>query len=290
MRRFEHFACVDWSGANIARPPGIAVAAVDPSSPAALIEREGGWSRAEILDWLRGLACVNTDILIGFDLSMALPFVDEGSYFPGWRDSPADARALWALVDRLSESDAHLAVPSFLSHPQIHRHFRHGGGVVGDLFPGGAGRLRVVERHQRLTGQGSSISCLNLVGAAQVGKSSLTGMRVLHRLQGAIPVWPFDDVPATGPLLVEIYTTVAARAAGLRPGLSKIRDREALNAAFDVLGAPRPVRVARYDDHKADALLTAAWLQRASRRPELWRPPALTPEVARKEGWTFGIA
>src|SRR3546814_3033181 len=96
------------------------------------------------------------------------------------------------------------------------------GGVVGDLFEPGAGRLRVVEHHQRATKQAASVSNFNLVGAAQVGKASLSGMRLLHRLGGRIPLWPHDPVPARGPLLVEIYTSLAARRAGVRGG----RDRK----------------------------------------------------------------
>ena len=53
-------------------------------------------------------------------------------------------------------------------------------------------------------------SNLNLVGAAQVGKSSLTGMRLLHALGRRLPIWPIDAVPAHGSLIVEIYTTIAA--------------------------------------------------------------------------------
>ena len=45
-----------------------------------------------------------------------------------------------------------------------------------------------------------------------------------------------------------------------------------------------------FDDQSADALLTAAWLRANSNRPELWAPSAMTPEIARTEGWTFGAA
>ena len=43
------------------------------------------------------------------------------------------------------------------------------------------------------------------------------------------------------------------------------------------------------DDHTTDAILTAAWLRRAAHDPALWSPSALTPEIARTEGWTFGV-
>src|SRR3546814_11010049 len=67
-----------------------------------------------------------------------------------------------------------------------------------------------VEWYQRATKQAASVSNFNLVGAAQVGKASLSGMRLLHRLSGRMPLWPLDPVPARGPLLVEIYTSLSS--------------------------------------------------------------------------------
>ena len=115
-------------------------------------------------------------------------------------------------------------------------------------------------------------------------------MRVLHKLDGAVPIWPFDPLPEQGPVIVEIYTTVAARAANIRAGLSKIRDRETLDKALAALGSEPHVPLARYTDHATDAILTAAWLRANAARPELWHPSALTPQIARTEGWTFGIS
>ena len=173
--------------------------------------------------------------MIGFDLSMGLPFADQDCYFPEWPDSPPDVKALWQWIDKICIDDPHLGASSFLEHDQAARHFRHSRDQVGDLFMGGTGRLRAVERYQRISGQGNSASCFNLVGAAQVGKSSLTGMRMLHQLGGAIPVWPFDPVPTSGPMIVEIYTTIAALKAGLPKGRSKVRDRAGLKQALQAL-------------------------------------------------------
>ncbi|QTD56578.1 hypothetical protein [Parasphingorhabdus cellanae] len=289
MRRFSHFTCVDWSGAKTERPGGIALATIGPDGPPALLSANPRWSRENVRDWLLKLALEKQDMLIGFDLSMALPFHDVGSYFPEWEASPSHATDLWQLVDTLSAVDPYLNVLSFLDHPEATRHFRHSRDHVGDLFIGGTGRLRVVEQHQRETRQANSASCFNLVGAAQVGKSSLTGMRMLHQLNGAIPVWPFDPIPDRGPMIVEIYTTIAALAAGLPKGKSKIRDRDGLEAALNALQTPLPAMLSRYDDHSTDALITAAWLKNASTDMRLWHPPMLTDEIAQKEGWTFGI-
>jgi hypothetical protein len=287
-RTFAAFATVDWSGQNVARPKGLAVATAGRGTQAPVLLRPaGGWTRDGILAEMLRLAEAQADILIALDLSPALPFVDRDSYFPGWGESPKDARALWRLVDGLSGADPHLSASGFLADSEIARHFRFQN-RLGDLFPGGVGRLRQCERGQRVMGMSPS-SCFNLVGAAQVGKSSLTGMRVLHRLNGRVPVWPFDPVPDRGPLIVEIYTSIAARAAGIRKGLSKIRDRESLDTALSRFSTRPAAPMARYDDHSTDAVLTTAWLRHVVGQEELWHPPALTPHIAATEGWTFGV-
>ncbi len=288
MREFSSFAVVDWSGQAVARPKGLAVAfAPKGTRPPALLRPQGGWSRPSIFEWLLRLAEEETDVLIGLDLSPALPFVDQGSYFPDWAASPPDARSLWKLVDEMSSSDEHLSASGFLSNSSVGRHFRQLNNC-GDQFGSGQGRLRQCELGQSKMGL-SPQSCFNLVGAAQVGKSSLTGMRVLHRLEGRLPVWPFDPVPAKGPMLVEIYTSIAARAAGLRKGISKVRDPQALDAALQALNSDPHAPMRGYDDHATDAIMTTAWLRGAASEQRLWSPADMSPEVAETEGWTFGV-
>ncbi len=289
MRRFQSFACVDWSGALGDRLPGIAVAQIEQSGSPALINSKSLWSRQLVLDWFNQLANEQSNILIGLDLSLGFPFADKGCYFPHWPDSPRDAKSLWALVDSLCSSDPHLSATSFLAHAEGHRHFRHAKGDVGDLFEAGLGRLRVVETHQRATKQANSWSCFNLVGAGQVGKSSLTGMRMMHRLGRRIPVWPFDPIPQTGPVIIEIYTSMAARAAGLPANRSKIRDRHGLVTALNALGSTAPRSLSRYDDHATDALITAAWMRIAAENDANWNPKALLSDFKSQEGWTFGV-
>jgi hypothetical protein len=286
--RFDQFAVIDWSGQAVARPKGLALAYAGLGEAApTLIEMPKGWSREAVCDWLAAHAQAATNILIGLDLSPALPFLAEAAYFPGWVHSPSDAPTLWALVDQLCSEDPHLGASSFVTHAHAGRHFRRQGDC-GDLFPPGRGRLRVCEHGQRAMGL-SPYSCFNLVGAAQVGKSSLTGMRVFHRLRGAVPVWPFDPIPAQGPVIVEIYTALAARTANVRKGASKIRDAKALDTALEALGTRPHAPLTRYTDHATDAILTTAWLRRAATNPAYWQPDALTPQIAATEGWTFGV-
>lgn len=287
QRRFAHFAAIDWSGAAGERHAGIALAICRPGDCAPHIVRPGHrWSRVEIADWI--LRKMPADTLVGLDISGSLAFADAGAYFPGWRGSPPDARALWALVERLCSDDPHLGATSFVDHPEIARHFRRHGAREGDLFGGGLGRLRITERVGQTALGCRPTSNFNLVGASQVGKASLTGMRVLHRLDGDVALWPFDRLPEHGSVAVEIYTTIAAIAAGRPAGRSKLRSFAELNAALEALGS-KPVRGrGAIDDHRSDALLAAAWLRTIAHRPEFWRPEAMTADIGRTEGWTFG--
>lgn len=287
--RFGQFLAIDWSGAKGPIQKGIAVALCGASGPPQLIRPAGGWSRLAVLHLLKH--GIEDGTLVGLDLGIALPFADCGAYFPGHPDSPPDAPALWALIDRLAGTDEHLGAGSVVADPLLRPYFRDGA-VTGSHFrcdgaAHGRGRFRVTEQAQARQGC-KPYSNFNLVGAAQVGKSSLTGMRMLHRLDRRVPVWPIDPLAARGSVVVEIYTTLAALAAGRSAARSKMRSHKELNAALAVLDSPPVAGEGPIGDHASDALLTAAWLRAVAHDPALWRPEALTPAIARTEGWTFG--
>lgn len=269
----------------------MAIAHAD-GGPPALVKRPKGWTRAEVLALLRDELPTNT--LVGLDLGIALPFADAGAYFPGWDASPGDAKSLWALIDEICAGDEHLSASSFVDHPVASRYFRRHGGREGELFApgdtaGGRGRFRVTEHVQETLGC-KPYSNFNLVGAAQVGKSSLTGMRVLHALSSHLPVWPIDPLPHSGSVVVEIYTALAAMAAGRSASKSKIRSREELDDALCNLGSPTLGGTGAIDDHASDALITAAWLRNVASDVALWAPEAMSREIAQTEGWTFGVS
>lgn len=283
--QFSHFAAIDWSGAAGERHRGIAVAICSNGAAAPRLVHPGHrWSRPEVLDWLT--TEMLQDTLCGFDLSMSFAHADRGAFFPGWDRSPADARALWAFVEAICADESHLAATTLADHPALAPHFRRHGGRQGALFEGGRGRFRQTEHAQARAGC-RPYSNFNLVGAAQVGKGSLAGMRLLHRLSGRVAIWPFDPLPTKGSVLVEIYTTLAAIAAGRTAARSKMRTTTELNAALAVLGSAPVAETGAIDDHSSDALLTAAWLRHVSADPRLWSAPP-SAEIAATEGWTFG--
>lgn len=280
---FTHFAVIDWSGAKGHNHPGIALAICGIGDAAPMLVDPPGkaWSRTEILEWLRAHA--DEPLLIGFDFSFAPPIIERGAYLPG-EDTPNEPRAFWAYVDAASP-DADLGAASFLESRRG-RHFYLGAadGPKAQFI-----HYRRSEAHYKASGGHKPSTLYDAIGAAQVAKASFAGMRLLHHLGAAIPVWPFDPVPSRGALVVEIYTSIAARAAGMRKGLSKFRDATALDAALAVIGSAPHVPLTRYTDHATDAILTAAWLRANARRQEFWHPPALTRDIARREGWTFGV-
>ncbi|OQW45221.1 MAG: hypothetical protein A4S16_00555 [Proteobacteria bacterium SG_bin6] len=288
MSRFAHFVAIDWSGARGSRHRGIALAwcGAGRAAPRLVTPPHGLWSRTAVLDWL--LCAAPPDALIGFDLGPSLPFADRGAFFPGWDASPGDARGLWSLVETLCGGEPDLGAAGFADHPGAAPHFRRHGGRTGEAFGGGRGRFRVTEYAQAAQGL-KPYSNLNLVGAAQVGKASLAGMRLFHALGGRLPLWPFDPLPERGSAMVEIYTAIAARDAGRPPHRAKMRSLAELNAGLAMLGSAPVPGDGPIDDHRSDALLSAAWLRAVASREALWHPAGLNPAIAATEGWTFGV-
>ena len=288
--RFAHFLAIAWSGAKGARLKGIALAIADAGGgPPVLVARGAGWGRVDVLAVLH--RDLPPDTLVGLDLGIALPHADCGAYFPNNDVLMPDAPALWALIDDICADEPHLGAQAFVDHPDYRPYFRDGtetGAHFGcDAAAHGRGRFRVTEHAQAAMGC-KPYSNFNLVGAAQVGKSSLTGMRMLHRLRGHLPVWPVDALPPQGSVVVEIYTSLAAREAGRSAGRAKMRSFEDLNHALAAVGSPPVAGTGPIDDHASDALLTAAWLRAVAGDPRRWNPRELTPAIARAEGWTFG--
>ena len=137
---------------------------------------------------------------------------------------------------------------------------------------------------------GAPSSAFVLLGAAQCGKASLSGMRLLARTP--VPVWPMDPVPARGPLIVEIYCRAFVAAAVARLSeperIGKVTDRARLSRLLAALGSEPAGVPERFSDHVGDALISAAGMRRAAGDPAKWQPRGLDT-VHATEGWTFGI-
>lgn len=280
-QRFSRFACADWSGAKGSRHAGIALAICEAgdTAPQLVSPPDGVWSRSAVAQWLLKQS---DDLLIGFDFSFAPPWIERGSYLPG-EVVPTSAKSFWAYIEDACD-DPDLGAASFLE-TRHRRHFYFGAadGVKADFL-----HWRQCEILNK-NSSGKTSTVYDSIGAAQVAKASFAGMRFLNHVSRHVAVWPFDPLPDEGPVVVEIYTTIAARAAGIAKGRSKIRDAAALDNALRTLGSQPHAPLEQYTDHATDAILTAAWLRANAENPDFWAPKALNNEIAATEGWTFGV-
>jgi hypothetical protein len=282
MRPFARYVAIDWSGAKGRRHKGIAIAEARGDAAPRLIRAGHIWSREEVLRWLVREAA-KEPTLFGFDFSFAPPLIERGEYLVGEPDVPSTAREFWAYVNALCE-DEDLGAASFLEFTH-RRHFYFGiaDGVKADFV-----RFRQCDARLNAKGGRKTASAYDAIGAAQVAKASFSGMRLLHHLDQKVAIWPMDPLPANASAVVEIYTRIYLRRAGLSG--AKLRSRTALNDAL--LGLGSPVTRLRFEpnDHQTDALVTAAGMRAvALTEPRAFDPAGLTPQIARSEGWTFGV-
>jgi hypothetical protein len=268
--RFDRFVGIDWSGAVGSRHPSVQVAMCEAgaAAPVLVLAPGGVWSRTQVLDWLGGLS---GDVLVGMDAGFGFAAVPP---FTG------PARDLWAEVDTVAASDPDLGGHSYIAHRR------------DSFWMGAADGPRHLKAHLRLTERvyadsrlGTPTSNFVLLGASQVGKATLSAMRLLNRLNW--PVWPFDPLPGSGPVILEIYAQAFARMGGTR---GKLRDKPALDAALAVLGSQSMPQgfPALFADHVGDALVTAAGLRAIAGEAKWWAPAGLAA-VCATEGWTFGV-
>ena len=280
--RFAAYVAIDWSGAKGRRHKGIAIAEARGVAAPRLIRPGHIWSREEVLGWLLKQAA-HEPTLFGFDFSFAPPLIERGEYLIGEPDVPTTAREFWAYVDANCD-DEDLGAASFLETAH-RRHFYFGiaDGVKADFV-----RFRQCDARLNAQGGRKTASAYDAIGAAQVAKASFSGMRLLHRLDGKVAIFPMDPLPATGSVVAEIYTRIYLRRAGMTG--TKLRSRTDLNRALKGLGS-EPARLGfEPNDHQTDALVTAAGMRAlAVEEPRAFEPEGLTPEIARSEGWTFGV-
>lgn len=284
MRPFDGYIAIDWSGAD-GRYVGISIAACAPGGTAPrLVAPEGArWTRTAVADWLDRELRSGRRLLIGCDFAFGLPFEQRG-YLAGSTPDLADIFGLWDLIEDASGGAADFGCARALADPRFAPLYWQSGRQPATWT------LR--QRQAELAcaaATGTHPECVfKLIGAKQVGKASLTGIRVLRHVRAANPgrvaVWPFEPVGGKS-VLVEIYPTLFRKqAAG---GVAKLRTREALNAALRKLGA-RGVAARTLSDHDTDALISAAGLRRLVERAGVALSPPEDPRV-RREGWIFGV-
>jgi hypothetical protein len=283
---FDRFVGVDWSGAAGRLYSGIAVAEclTGTGAPALTAPPARRWRRSDFVDWMTAQAGRGERLLVGIDCAFALPAPMASALLGADYSAPE----LWAYVDtHCAEAEDFFGGP-FARHERHRSHFWHDG-----PRPTGFAELhRATEHACRAAGLGAPESPLKLVGARQVGKGGLAGMRVLHALKtqlgGRFAVWPFDLPDDADIVCIELYPRLFMKMGG--HGNGKIRTLEALNRSLaalcsDAYADPAEMLV----DHETDALLAAAGLRFIAGDRAVWAPPGLDALAVRAEGWIFGV-
>ena len=80
--------------------------------------------------------------------------------------------------------------------------------------------FREVEKKLNAQGGRKAATVYDAIGAPQMAKASFAGMRLLHRANEQIAVWPFDIAPRDGSVIVEIYGRLYLKRAGGSGGTS----------------------------------------------------------------------
>jgi len=288
---FDLFVGIDWTGAQPAR--AVAVAACDSNGLVSPVwPRDRYWRRQEVADWIAAEIASGRRILAGFDFGFAMPWVDGVGYLDGRVPDVTDMFALWDLIDQASGGGEDDFAGAAVQDPRLFPSFWINGPTPAHWGDGSTKRRRV-EVVAAQTGAGTPVSLFKLAAAAkQVGKASLAGMRTLKRLRGLagdrLAVWPAEQ-PAPGQSVVmEIYPTLFRKQA--LGGVRKITGRAAMAGAVAHFGCTLSSDLPeQFDDHIGDAIITAAGLSRLAGAASAWNPAGLTPGIARREGWIFGV-
>ena len=286
---FDAFVAVDWSGASKVYK-GIAVAKCEAgrSAPTLMASERGRlWTRAAFAEWLKQELNDGKRLLIGLDFAFGLPYEANHGYLGGQASQIDNIFALWNLIDRDSRAESDFGCTTFVNHPKYASLFWRSGPRCSTW----AERKRQTELACAKATRTYPETVYKLLGSKQVGRASITGIRVLHHVRAhygkQVAIWPFEKVKHS--TIVEIYPTLFRRSS--MGTVAKVRSVSDLNAGLAVLGSDPVARRGHQSlsDHETDALLSAAGLRSIARLPETWIPRNSTGSLARREGWIFGV-
>lgn len=272
--RFDCFVGIDWSGNKKKWQNGLKIAYAAPGSSAPeLVDGEGPdgrWSRTDAILWIKDLIC-RKRALIGLDFAFGFP--------------KCGVSLDWEYIERLCGDEENFYGGKFFRASDAeHSHLVNSPWIArrGAFI----GHLRETERAAGRTTGARPQSVFNAVGAAQVGPSSISGMRALLHLKrdcgDQMSIWPFDDFDCRRSVIVEVFPRYFPLTKGVS---SKLADYAVLNEALSKFDSATVERAPRSED-EGDALLSAAALRSLSLNKGMF---AFPDDASRNEGWIFGV-
>jgi hypothetical protein len=275
---FDCYVGIDWSGDKRNWQKGLKVAVADPGRSAPRLEfcpvHNGKWSRTEAMKWIEQQVR-HKRILIGLDFAFGFPTVELAD----------DVTLDWEYVEQLCKKHLNFYGGAFFRASNgAHSHLVNSPWLPKHSYS--AHHLRVTDRVAKETPGATPQSIFNAVGPAQVGPSSISGMRALRNLRMScgehFDIWPFSEVSYAKSVIVEIFPRFFALHRKCSP---KLKDHFNLNAALAAYDS-EPVKLAPKSEDEGDALLSAAALRKLSSQETLFELP---DQSIRSQGWIFGV-
>ncbi len=289
MKNFDQFVGIDWSGAKSPiNTKSIAVARGEQGQGAPILHPEIR-SRTAVAEWIEGLAKIDKRILIGIDCNFGYAH----SVVRKKLGAKAIAHDLWAEVDKVNQSQPNFFAGNFWTHQNYKSDFW----TEGKMPDGFQMPKRQTEIMCADNGYGRPESPFKLIGAKQVGKGGLAGMRMAHYLKSKlgqdIAIWPFDEhIDNAKIVMSEIYPRQFLMRVG--HGITKVRDTETLNNILPFFQSNKIKETKQITDHDTDALVSATGLRYLCGMnkiipPQILNPETMTAEAKQCEGWIFGV-
>ncbi|MEM6811074.1 MAG: hypothetical protein AAF549_01260 [Pseudomonadota bacterium] len=285
MLNFDQFIGIDWSGAKSPiNTKSIAYASTSRKTNSVTLFQQIR-SRQSVCDEIlkiKGRTLIGIDCNFGY----AHQIVEQQL------GKDADAYELWETVEAANKDHPNLFAGEFWSHPKFGKYFWTEGKMPENFqMPKRTTEIRCADN-----GYGNPESPFKLIGAKQVGKGGLAGMRLafqLKKLMGdEIAIWPFDQNCGSAKIVMtEIYPRQFIMRAGM--GKQKIRTTSDLNKVLKFFDAKK-YSDQEFSDHDSDAIISAAGLKflcgNQREIPEnIAHPQSMDKKAQSKEGWIFGV-
>lgn len=249
----------------------------------------GPWSRKKVAQWIIDHAKTAKRTLIGIDCNFGYAqSIGEQQFGPNYTYLD-----LWNAVEAANQNEPNFFAGGYWQHPHHQKYFWTQGTMPKDF----AMPKRLTETVCGECGYGWPESPFKLIGAKQVGKGGLAGMRMAHYLRKhlgyRLSMWPFEDnIDQAHIVMTEIYPRQFLKRIG--HGNEKIRTVSDLNTALIKLDSKPAQNSMDVSDHDTDALVSAAGLRKLcgpdSLVPENIAWPSMLDQMrARTEGWIFGV-
>lgn len=289
MRNFDQFVGIDWSGAKSPiRTKSIALAFCDQGQEAPKLLQHVR-SRTAVAEWIEGLIENKKRTLIGIDCN----FGYASSIVEKQVSKGAKAQNLWNKVDEVNHDHSNFFAGNFWADKRYASDFW----TEGKMPKGFEMPKRQTEIVCAQNGYGRPESPFKLIGAKQVGKGGLSGMRMAHyfklKLGAKIAIWPFDkNYNEAQIVMTEIYPRQFLMRVG--HGTTKVRDIATLNDILPFFKSEMIDNKEAITDHDTDALVSAAGLRYLCGMKDIIpqsivNPPSMTLAAQEREGWIFGV-